>query len=541
MLNSSRIPKSILGFSVILFFVGLGARLAPLFGGVDRIYQHFPTEDGYLMLTIARNIALGLGMSTADGTILTNGTQPLTTFVWTIGFLITGGDKLGGVVFAHLVLVVVSCLFAFTAYTLVKRVFYRWQHGSSAAIIVAALYFSSPQILPHTMNFLETGLYLAWATYIIVLFYPVAKEELLWSYRRSALVGVALGILFLIRIDSVFIIFSACLSYLSRGWFSDRLRMIEYLKRVMVFGCVSVVVGSPWLIYNYLGFGSIMPISGQALSAQTFAPNASVIPSTLLEYLLIILPIPNAVQENPMVILTSMVILSAALVTALYSFIKLTDKNYQALWVMGLTAVFCYVFYYGLFFGAKHFVARYLVITTPFLTLFMVMIALTLLRKVEYVRRPLLWSGATFCVLVIVALNLRIYQNAMPHQHIQVVNWVDKHVPDSTWVAAIQTGTLGYFHDRTINLDGKVNPDALLAKRGLAFCQGDRLVPGDEPKNCLIDYIIASKIDYLVDWDGIAGWMVIEPLADHFDLIVNQQKPTLAAIKRRGAQEKVSP
>ena len=51
----------------------------------------------------------------------------------------------------------------------------------------------------------------------------------------------------------------------------------------------------------------------------------------------------------------------------------------------------------------------------------------------------------------------------MSNGHRQVVEWVQGNVDDRVWVGAVQTGTLGYFHDRTLNLDGKVNPKALRA------------------------------------------------------------------------------
>ena len=35
------------------------------------------------------------------------------------------------------------------------------------------------------------------------------------------------------------------------------------------------------------------------------------------------------------------------------------------------------------------------------------------------------------------------------------VRWVDANVPDDVWVGARQTGTLGFFHDRTLGLDGQ--------------------------------------------------------------------------------------
>jgi hypothetical protein len=61
---------------ILLIFIGVVTRLEPL-QDEQRMLKSI-SEDGYLMMTIARNMAIGEGMSTADGTIPTNGTQPLT-------------------------------------------------------------------------------------------------------------------------------------------------------------------------------------------------------------------------------------------------------------------------------------------------------------------------------------------------------------------------------------------------------------------------------------------------------------------------------
>jgi hypothetical protein len=45
--------------------VGAATRLVPILDGSTRLLRQFPTEDGYLMMTIARSIALGRGMTTA--------------------------------------------------------------------------------------------------------------------------------------------------------------------------------------------------------------------------------------------------------------------------------------------------------------------------------------------------------------------------------------------------------------------------------------------------------------------------------------------
>jgi len=75
----------------------LFSRIYPFFDEPRRFLERFPSEDGYFMLAIGRNIAIGKGFSTADGEIPTNGTQPLTTFVWALFFWLTHGDRSLGV------------------------------------------------------------------------------------------------------------------------------------------------------------------------------------------------------------------------------------------------------------------------------------------------------------------------------------------------------------------------------------------------------------------------------------------------------------
>ncbi|OLD67651.1 MAG: hypothetical protein AUI33_10215 [Ignavibacteria bacterium 13_1_40CM_2_61_4] len=45
---------------------------------------------------------------------------------------------------------------------------------------------------------------------------------------------------------------------------------------------------------------------------------------------------------------------------------------------------------------------------------------------------------------------------------------IEKHVPAGAWVAAGQTGTLGYFREHVLNLDGKLNEEAYRNRRAIA-------------------------------------------------------------------------
>ena len=61
------------------------------------------TEDGYYLLSVSRNIALGRGL-TVDGTHLTNGFQPLFAVLLSPIYMIFGGDRyesLRGVIVVH--------------------------------------------------------------------------------------------------------------------------------------------------------------------------------------------------------------------------------------------------------------------------------------------------------------------------------------------------------------------------------------------------------------------------------------------------------
>ena len=105
------------------------------------------------------------------------------------------------------------------------------------------------------------------------------------------------------------------------------------------------------------------------------------------------------------------------------------------------------------------------------------------------------------------------------HDHGQVVQWVSDHLAPATWVGAPQSGTLGYFHDRTINLDGKVNPLALQARQD----------------NRLFHYIVNdTPIEYIADWYGFARWVdhpesvqeerEVDLLRRHFAIIVQRSR-----------------
>lgn len=512
---------------VSLSAVGAATRLGPLVDGTERYLRQFPTEDGYLMMTIARSIALGRGMTTAEGTIASNGTQPAFSFVEALCFWLVGGERRAGVFVIELVQFVVAAAAAFCLYALGRRVLRERTWGPQAAALAASAWYASSNVVPHTMNCLETGFYVLMVLLSVLQWHKLwqaaqVNEAALW---RSALVaGGVLGLTFWARIDAVFLI--AALTVVHVGWFwrMGWAKLRPRLVESTIAGLAALAIASPWLLYGKLRFGSFMPVSGMAESARGWFTNVALLPASLFRYVTLALPVPHEHNTRLAVILICSAVLAlwGALLVQLARRVAGAERW---LFISGSLFSLGLVAYYGFAFGAGHFLDRYLFPASPF-------IALVNLACIVAVASRLRWRWVAPCrvalgaalALVIAGLDARAYRNGLEHMHFQVVDWVARNIADTTWVAAVQTGTLGFFHDRTVNLDGKVNPEALALQK----------------INRIPDYVVDSRwgraggtIDYLVDWSGIADWNALAPVHSNFDLIVDDVRANLAVFRRK--------
>jgi hypothetical protein len=224
------------------------------------------------------------------------------------------------------------------------------------------------------------------------------------------------------------------------------------------------------------------------------------------------------------VVVVSLVIL-AGLGWAAWSLVA--RRSLRGLRFCAITLVFCAGIggYYGLFFGAPWFLSRYLSALSPLLWLLSLTSAYLLLAGFLRSRRTFMACGAALTsMLLLVATGLAVlnFQGGRSNGHRQVVDWVQKNVDERQWVGGVQTGTLGYFHDRTINLDGKVNPKALRA----------RIESGG-----VFGYVLEeTPINYLVDWVGIAGWASTASapqFGQAFEVVVDDKAANLGVLRRR--------
>lgn len=512
-----RVLRAAVAASLVL---GLVYRLAPLAMGPEFLARFFITEDGYLMLTVARNLAIGNGLSVSAGEIATNGVQPLGTFLYTIPYLATGGAKLASLAGIVLIMTAISVAAAWTIRAFAARVLADEPMAGPWAWLVAALWFVGPITLFHSMNALETGLSTLAVVGLLLWFGHLSGLERRFTTGEKLALGALAGIAFLARIDCAFLVTAIFAVHLVRRLRQGPGGFGAAVGDLFVPGVLSLVFAAPWLVYNKLQFGSIMPISGtaQSLSA-SFGQNLGMLPVKLFELTFPMLPLPRALEGSAAAAVLGLVTLGVLAAFAVLAWRR--RRPFHAAVLAYALYGLALAFYYGALFGAPHFLSRYLAPISPLLIVAALAVALRLARSLSRHGATVVGGlGAASLVLCLGLLGLKMGRGP-EHEHFQVVGWVEANVPEETWVGAVQTGTLGYWHDRTINLDGKVNPDALEARR----TQGD-----------VLDYVVDSPIDYLADWPGITGWVDRgnARFADTFEVIVDDPALNLGVLRRRG-------
>lgn len=157
-------------------------------------------DDSFYSFTVARNIALGRGIS-VDGVTPTNGFQPLFTFLTVPLFWLTGGDRISGI---RAVLTLQWGVFCTTAFLLGRIAKDSLPEAEKLRVpagwVITLLYLASFPAYGVHLNGLETG---------FVLF----LEVLIWRFlqlnplgRQTWKLGVLAGLLILARIDTVFLV-----------------------------------------------------------------------------------------------------------------------------------------------------------------------------------------------------------------------------------------------------------------------------------------------------------------------------------------------
>ena len=235
----------------LLALAFLSATIFCLFSDIRRIVTIVSDDSGYY-LEIAENVASGAGF-TFDGIGFTNGYQPLWLYLLTaLQAIISGRPE-------TMLRVCVLCQAAllFSAGILFYRIhFEAFSRKSGLLSVIAFLVF----VFSSCLNGMESALLVFM---LACLLYTGWKGRIFstspggWHF----LFGIVLGLTVLARLDAVFVAITLTF-YLTFDIIRGRTDTSVKIQRLVLIGAGSALVLTPYMLYNLIVTGSIMPISG---------------------------------------------------------------------------------------------------------------------------------------------------------------------------------------------------------------------------------------------------------------------------------------
>ena len=467
------------------FLAALAIRIGVASQNIVFIDRLFLPDDTYYSLAIARNLARGLG-PTADGHELTNGFQPLVTFLQVpLFWLGRGADGA-----AHLA-VVQTALFGAMAVAAAGGLLLRLGHRRAAwtAAITLSL---DPAIIKNDLDGLETSL----ATLSVLL-----AGHLLLSAKhhsrghRGFALGAVLGLALLARIDT-------CFPIAVLGLLIVRLDRWFFVRAVT--GALIVVL--PWWAYSLHVIGSLLPESGAAVR-QVVTANAMNLGSSMrlaLEACGQLFPV-FAYESRPNACVGAAILTVAAIQAVRMA----RDGRDDGLVAMLMLAASVQALFYAGFEAAFWFFPRYF----GFLGTMLIMVVSIPLGRLAEARhgRPAARLAAMGMAALLAATGLLVSAHGFSKFFGRAEATVDRGVagakgyreaaldllgrlPPGARLGSLQSGALGFYAPAGVavfNLDGVVSKAAYRAFRSAT----------------LGDLIRQADIGYFADWRVNFGFL----------------------------------
>lgn len=226
------------------------------FQSVDYLIRN---DDVFYYFEVAKNFAHE-GRWTFDGIHDTNGVQPLWGMVlsavaW-VQIRIFGLDDLYVMARSFLVL---NALFNLGAGWYLYRLARRWLRLRDAYLLLA-VWLLAPGLASNQLMGMESALYAFFLVFALHFYYSTMKATP--TRTQYALFGLILGLLFLARVDSIFLIGLMLIVVARQALVAKgRLQRRELLNFVLMGGLLALIV-LPYIAYNWLTYDHLMPVSG---------------------------------------------------------------------------------------------------------------------------------------------------------------------------------------------------------------------------------------------------------------------------------------
>lgn len=477
-----------------------------LLGATVRIYfalqsMHFLItelipDDAFYYFVISRNTALGRGIS-FDGINPTNGIHPL----WMV-LLVPVFALLEGAASVRAPLLI-GALFDVVAGLLIYLVLRNSLRRAGliavpVAFVVFSMWMFSPFAIRQSLNGLETSLNLLLLTTVIFLMMRLKVANLSSVIVVSAIWGLVL----LSRTDTILFWIPAIAFIFLRA-------PKKNLKPIVVSVFTTLLVLSPWIIWNLLTFDTVVQSSAvampQFIRANWLAETGQeATPFRILSHIksLIwldfrrLLTFSGLAPRAIIVVVALCILILLTTKKAAHSVLSLLQKN--AYLLVGLAAWF--IVHDGIRWMTRdwYFVVPVLIVWLS--VAFLVAGAFTVFRI-----RGWTSAGVLFAALLIFQVSapaVAMWNQLVPTlgrtpwpwqaRMLEGANWIRESLPEDAFVGSWNAGILGFYSERVVtNLDGVVNNEILSYVRNNQVCE----------------YLNDANVEFVAEFDsGINAW-----------------------------------
>jgi hypothetical protein len=404
-------------------------------------------EDAYYMLTVARNFALGNGL-TYNFNLKTTGIQPLATFLYSSIFIFSNLLGLSDWSALSLIIITNALLLILFTITLIKQAsFFENDFDNLSWIIPLLTLFNFGLFRTFTYG-LETRLYLLLFAITVNFTIKLNLKEI--SPSQLLKLSFLIGFTALARIDFIIVVlFFFLIQYIQKN---------ISIKNLFIIGFLSTLFTLPWFIYVYSVTGSFIPSSGSAQSELATIHNVA---PRFLAMLI-------AINEN----LTPWLYTGARNIFVLTGFLSLllfifffrksllntinhikshrATKVYNS-WLLSLLTL---ILIYIIFFWASHFYYRYSSPLSVFIIAFFGIIISKFFK--DKVRTLKYIFSSIIIILFFLQAYYSLHTGTIGNTHSVSAGFIKQHFSNTKKVGAFQSGVIGYFNNNVINLDGKI-------------------------------------------------------------------------------------
>ena len=449
------------------------------------------SEDGYLTLTVAWNIAEGKGI-TYNFNRHTTGIQPFSGFIFAAiakVVIAAGGDKIDFV----RVIIIFSMLIEVLFFVVIMRISRKLSPGIEnkwlylSSVIFTLLNF---ELLVYFTNGLETGIYLVCVG--VSLLYSINYFRYEKKIYQSVALGAVFGICSLARIDFFVVVAALLLINLYKRRLS--------ITQCFTVGITSVVIIAPWILYIYKTTGSLMQSSARAetswMNNENFLMRIKAMSFAIMQHMT-----PNITTGNKDNALIVVFIITVVIVYKyLYNkkILSQFDKDNIKIfgtWSIGILLLLCtYLLYSTAYYFYIRYIAPLLLIILPLLTV------LLAVKLKELSKKTIQFGYLLVAIAFLVQAFLYFHSGRLAEQQSLRMAYLKNHFNNKAIVGCFQSGVTGYYDSNVYNLDGKM----------------DHVVKKYIASGNLARFIDSTGINVIIDWNEIVNAFDVNCLKNNY-------------------------